>query len=334
MDIIDAGQRPDPRRRWEEATRPDELLGILRDRRKTEPLPAAILRRFAARCARQRGSDAYVDDVVSALASTGAFNTSVSDPPGLARIRAIHVAIANSAARYLDTPARTSAARRLAAFNTLLDDPLDAALGASAHMLRNGARNEADLGELRVGQLRWLREIFEAPPAREPTPAARIDAPFTCDRRATPETVRFLRALRGRARVLVARDPWIPVPQQGCNFAFGPNALPLPIGALMHLWEHWRAMHGGCSLCGGEVWGYSIGGMITVGGVRGCCLVCEHDAVRRIGGMVAVADLVRPILDRTAYQIAEIGTAGSFAGTDARFWEEREELELEWAMSG
>ena len=186
MDIIDTGQRPDPRRRWEEATRPDELLAILRDRSNTEPLPAAILRRFAARCARQRGCDAYVDEVISALASTGAFNIAVSDPPGLARIRFIHVAIANASTRYLDTPARTSAARHLAAFNTLLDDPLDAAIGASTHMLRYGARNEADLGGLRAEQLRWLRELFDAPAPEAPP---RIDGQFTITGRLCPGTL-------------------------------------------------------------------------------------------------------------------------------------------------
>ncbi len=341
MDIIDAGQRPDPRRRWEEATRPDELLAILRDRRKTEPLPAATLRRFAARCARQRGSDAYVDEVISALASTGAFNTSVSDPPGLARIRAIHVAIANASTRYLDTPARRSAARRLAAFNTLLDDPLDAAVGASTHMLRHGARNEADLRELRAEQLRWLREMFDAPAPEAPP---RIDRPFTITGRWCTETLELVRALRGFGRVLVDRDPWIPFPQRGCNLGFGFDAHPLPIGALAYLWEHWPAMHGSCVSCGGEVWGYCFGGTSKQSGVLGCGLVCEREVRREIGGASVVEQLVRPILEETPFHIQEVGPAGVLTGMtgDSRAsWSESTllaeslaELALERAVSG
>lgn len=103
MDIIHTGQRPDPQRRWEESTQPDELLAILRDLHKTELLPAALLRRFAARCACQRDSDANVDEVISALASTGAFNAAVSDLPDLARSGPQYIEEAGMAGSFVST---------------------------------------------------------------------------------------------------------------------------------------------------------------------------------------------------------------------------------------
>jgi hypothetical protein len=340
MDIVDAGQRPDPRRRWEEATQPEELLALLRDRYEHAPPPSRELRLFAARCARQRGSDPYVGEVLSALEETRLIESPTDVSPELADLRSRYVAVANASTRYLDSPARPAAARRLAAFNALLDDPFDAALGAARIMLRHGASSELDLSSMRAEQLRWLRELFDAPAPEAPP---RIDGPFTITGRSCQETLELVRALRGFGRVLVDRDPWIPFPQRGCNLGFGFDALPLPIGALAHLWEHWPAMHGSCASCG-EVWGYCFGGTSKLGGVLGCCLVCEREVLREIGSATVVEGLVRPILEETPFHIQEVGPAGVFTGMtgDGRaFWSESTrladslvELALERALSG
>ena len=41
-------------------------------------------------------------------------------------------------------------------------------------------------------------------------------------------------------------DPWLPFPQNDCCFGFGEDSLPLPLGTLFILWEHWPAITGPC----------------------------------------------------------------------------------------
>lgn len=55
-------------------------------------------------------------------------------------------------------------------------------------------------------------------------------------------------------------DPWLPFPQINCTFSFGPEGLPLPLGALYYLWQRWPAARGPCPKCGGEGYSYSFGG--------------------------------------------------------------------------
>ena len=333
MDIIRAGQRPDPRRRWEESTQPDEMLALLRDACKTRPLPANNLRLFASRCARQRGSDAYIHTVLSALGSIKSLDVTPESSASLASLRAKCVAVADESTHHLDTPQRRVAARHLAAFNTLLDNPIDAAVGASGYMIRHGASDEADLRAMREEQVVWLRELFEAPAALVPEPPPRIDRPWEGTDRPGGISVEFIRALRGRGRVLVARDPWIPVPQRGCNYGFGFDARPLPIGALAHFWAHWPAMHGRCPLCGGEVFGYMITAMLSAGGIKGCCLVCEREVRRPIGSVVVLGDLVKQILSDTPYQLEAMGMSGAYPGNEDAFFDALAELDLERVIS-
>jgi hypothetical protein len=46
-------------------------------------------------------------------------------------------------------------------------------------------------------------------------------------------------------------DPWLPFPQSGCSFAFGDEAKPMPIGALLHLWANDPRWRRPCVNCGG-----------------------------------------------------------------------------------
>ncbi len=51
------------------------------------------------------------------------------------------------------------------------------------------------------------------------------------------EQATLVRGVQRYARDLVAVDPWLPFPQNGCCYAFGPEGRSLPIGALLLLWE-------------------------------------------------------------------------------------------------
>lgn len=105
---------------------------------------------------------------------------------------------------------------------------------------------------------------------------------------------------------LLARDPWIAVPQNACQYAFGEAKHPLPIGALCKLWDEWDASTGECPACAGRVVGYAMGGMSRNGGVIGCCLVCERELRRHVGGLATVAAALRMALDGTAYQVSAV----------------------------
>jgi hypothetical protein len=55
-----------------------------------------------------------------------------------------------------------------------------------------------------------------------------------------PELARLVRLLIEKRNEL---DPWLPFPQSSCSFAFGDQAKPMPIGALLTLWDNdprWR----------------------------------------------------------------------------------------------
>ena len=52
-----------------------------------------------------------------------------------------------------------------------------------------------------------------------------------------PETAQVLRRLIERRVAGLELDPWLPLPQRGCCFSFGPQKQPVPIGALFLLWS-------------------------------------------------------------------------------------------------
>jgi hypothetical protein len=83
---------------------------------------------------------------------------------------------------------------------------------------------------------------------------------------------------------LLREAPWTPFPQNDCTFTFGPDRRPLPVGALITLWDRWDAMTGDCPECGAPALGVSFGAGLSVGGIRGCCPRCARSTRRMVEG--------------------------------------------------
>jgi hypothetical protein len=105
-----------------------------------------------------------------------------------------------------------------------------------------------------------------------------------------------------RARLL-REGPWTPFPQNDCTFFFGPDRRPLPVGALITLWDRWDAMTGDCPECGGAALGISFGGGLSVGGIRGCCPRCARSTRRMVEGLARIRGCIPAALRGTPYVV-------------------------------
>lgn len=304
---------------WAAAVAPQAMLEALADtfaapQRRPSPVQAAALRRFAARCAGQRltrrcgaaGHDRSARRAQAAHLATvadGLVSSAVA-PGDATAVHWLNVSVARAAAaRLLDPLIRADAAAVLAAFHALDADAYAAAVQASSVLERYGASNERDAQLVRSEQAAWLYELFGTVLPATPRVERREVGPWEVDRGwARPEAER-LRQLRRYRDALLALDAWIPVPLSSGNYLFGIAERPLPIGALCYLWEVWDAATGSCPACGGEAVGFAMGGRSRVGGVIGCCLVCERRLRRPIGGLGAVAAAMAPALEGTPYTV-------------------------------
>ena len=98
---------------------------------------------------------------------------------------------------------------------------------------------------------------------------------------------------------------WTPFPLKYHWQGFGPAARPLPVGALLRLWEALPEFRGSCR-CGGGVLAYTVGGHWPgVGGLYGVCLKCGMECFRGIGGDGAFRGLIAPVLDVTEFWVAD-----------------------------
>lgn len=138
--------------------------------------------------------------------------------------------------------------------------------------------------------------------------------PFKIGEKRDPERSAIIRGVLEFRDELIALDPWLPFPQNSCCFGFGEDDRPLPVGALLLLWESWPACSGVCPECGGRVFGYGFGGLLSNGGVVGCCIDCARSAFRFVGGLGHVADDVQPILKPTPYFLKTGWLGGTVKG--------------------
>lgn len=130
------------------------------------------------------------------------------------------------------------------------------------------------------------------------------------------ETVRspVIRAVLQHREELLRLDPWLPFPQTACSFTFGRHDRPLPVGALFILWDSWPEFTGPCPNCGGTGYGFALGGMLSVGGVVGCCTGCERHLFRQVGGLATVGRIADSYLRNTPFFLRSAffgGTCGS-----------------------
>jgi hypothetical protein len=126
-----------------------------------------------------------------------------------------------------------------------------------------------------------------------------------------PEQAMLLRGVLAHREALEGLDPWLPFPGYACCFSFGKRGAPLPLGALLLLWDSWKTSTGTCRFCRGPVRAYSFGGLLAIGGLGGCCAECGLGYGRSLGGYVTVAHLLNLYLAGTPFKI----TGGVMWGT-------------------
>jgi len=112
-------------------------------------------------------------------------------------------------------------------------------------------------------------------------------------------------------------DPWLPFPQNACCFSFGADGLPLPVGALLVLWERWPAITGPCPVCGGQGYGVGFLGFLSTGWIPGVCIECERSLTRNVGGLGWLDDEIKPILKGSPYYLNRGVMWGTFEGLRA-----------------
>ena len=109
-------------------------------------------------------------------------------------------------------------------------------------------------------------------------------------------------------------DPWLPFPQNSCCYSFGKESRPLPIGALMILWEKCPEAVWECPKCGGKVYTEGFGGLLGIGGFRGYCIDCGERSTNMKGGLVKVNRIVEPYLKKTPYFVKGMVFGGTIEG--------------------
>lgn len=124
----------------------------------------------------------------------------------------------------------------------------------------------------------------------------------------------FVTAILANEQALMQLDSWVPFPQTTCFAVFGDGNKPLPLGALVALWHRCPDFTGRCPLCGGRLYGYTIGGILRVAGVSACCVNCGAGAQRSLGTAVQAVKAVASYLRDTPYYMRAVIPNGACAG--------------------
>jgi hypothetical protein len=126
---------------------------------------------------------------------------------------------------------------------------------------------------------------------------------------------RLVRALGAHRTAVVAHDPWLPVPNDGAVFTFGAQRRPLPVGALLHLWDVCAYTVGECPKCSGPALADGFGRAGATGSIEGVCTRCGQRLRRTLDAMTPVGVVIAPYLERTPYWVSGIGTPLPSAGS-------------------
>ena len=98
-------------------------------------------------------------------------------------------------------------------------------------------------------------------------------------------------------------DAWLPFPQTHANIGYGPEARPLPIGALRLMWAARYPFVQACPACEHGAWMVSAGGHPTMGGLDLVCLACTTRWHQPIGGLYRVVEAINlRALDGSAFE--------------------------------
>ncbi len=134
-----------------------------------------------------------------------------------------------------------------------------------------------------------------------------------------PEEASLIRNVLKFKKELLELDPWLPFPQRTGCYSFGPEGRPMPIGVLFILWEKWPEFTGKCLDCGGDAFGYQVGGYVMISGVMGCCSVCGirfygRNPEKDMLALLAQVRQIEPILEKTPYFVKGMKFGGSRGG--------------------
>jgi ribosomal protein S27E len=128
------------------------------------------------------------------------------------------------------------------------------------------------------------------------------------------EKAAIIRAILSLGDLSGKLDPWLPFPQNSCCFLFGKDKLPIPVGALVYLWDNCPLFTGKCPKCGGKTYSYAFGGLLSIGDIRGCCVSCGESVSNPIGGLGRLSMELKPVLKETPYYINGLIYGGTYEG--------------------
>jgi hypothetical protein len=151
--------------------------------------------------------------------------------------------------------------------------------------------------------------------------ASAMDSPWRTRGRADADLAKLITALLARREEVLSVDPWLPFPQNCCCFGFGEGQRPLPVGALVWLWDRWRAATGLCAECGGRIYATGFGGLLSIGGVVGHCSGCGRRYFRPVGGLSTVGAEAGRALERTEFTITLALFGGVVEGPRRPLWQ-------------
>jgi hypothetical protein len=148
-----------------------------------------------------------------------------------------------------------------------------------------------------------------------------MDSPWRYTGGEDADLAKLIRALLARREEVLSVDPWLPFPQNCCCFGFGDGRRPLPVGALVLLWDRWTAATGPCADCGGGIYARGFGGLLSIGGVVGHCSGCGRRHFRPIGGLSTVGAEAGRALEGTEFNITLALFGGVVEGPRRPLWE-------------
>lgn len=134
-----------------------------------------------------------------------------------------------------------------------------------------------------------------------------------------PCTTEVIRRILAREKSGPPLDPWLPFPQRSCCFTFGERESPIPVGALLRLWESGKPFRQKCPACGGTSYMIACGGLLTISSGVMICAGCGQRWSHRLRGGIGSAHsmLKHSVLEGTEFRVkgGRFGGAASSDGT-------------------
>lgn len=134
-----------------------------------------------------------------------------------------------------------------------------------------------------------------------------------------PGTAEVIRRILAREKSGPPLDPWLPFPQRSCCFSFGERESPIPVGALLRLWESGRPFRQACPACGGNSYMIACGGLLTISSGIMICTGCGQRWSHRLrGGIGSAHSMIKnSVLQGTEFEVksGRFGGAVSSDGT-------------------